>query len=111
MAAQPDRQVSGNEYSGLVGPTRPKPARRVAPKQPDGKISLFLFRFYEAAVRDLTQPGPGAAVHRGSNIDCFYEDSFVKPLLIAAFMGGTSWTPHEGMWGTWHGATRSCAAS
>jgi hypothetical protein len=26
----------------------------------------------------------------------FYEDSFVKPLLIAAFMGGTSWAPHEG---------------
>ena len=35
---------------------RPKPARRVALKQPDGKTSLFLFCFYEAAVRDLTQP-------------------------------------------------------
>jgi hypothetical protein len=43
--------------------------------------------------------------------DRFYEDSFVKPLLIAAFMFGSSWAPHEGMWGTWHGATRSSAAS
>ena len=34
----------------------------------------------------------------------FYEDSFVKLLLIAASMVGTSWAPHEGMWGTWHGA-------
>jgi hypothetical protein len=41
----------------------------------------------------------------------FYEDSFVKPFLIAAFMGGNSWAPHEGMWGTWHGSTRSSAAS
>jgi hypothetical protein len=40
----------------LTGRCRPKPARRVAPKQPDGKTSPFLFRFYEAAVRDLTQP-------------------------------------------------------
>jgi len=28
--------------------------------------------------------------------DRFYEDSFVKPLLIAALMSGTSWAPHEG---------------
>ena len=43
--------------------------------------------------------------------DRFYEDSFVKPLLMTAFMCCTSWAPHEGMWGTWHGATRSSAAS
>ena len=35
---------------------RPKPASRVAPKQPDGGPSLFVFRFHEAAVRDLTHP-------------------------------------------------------
>ena len=33
---------------------RPKPASRLAPKQPDGEPSLFMFRFYEAAVRNLT---------------------------------------------------------
>jgi len=27
----------------------------------------------------------------------FYEDSFVKPFLMAAFMGGASWTTHEGV--------------
>jgi hypothetical protein len=36
--------------------SRPKPAGRIAPKQTDGEPSLFLFRFYEAAVRDLTHP-------------------------------------------------------
>lgn len=35
-------------------PERPKPASRLAPKRPDGEPSPFLFRFYEAAVRDLT---------------------------------------------------------
>ncbi len=35
---------------------RPKPARRAAPKQPDAEPSLFFFGFYEAAVRDLTDP-------------------------------------------------------
>jgi hypothetical protein len=35
---------------------RPNPASRIAPKQPDGEPSLFLLRFYEAAVRDLTHP-------------------------------------------------------
>jgi len=27
---------------------------------------------------------------------CFYEDSFVKPPLIAALMGGTLWALREG---------------
>ena len=40
----------------LAGGHRPKPDCRVAPKPPDGEPSLFLFRFYEAAVRDLTHP-------------------------------------------------------
>ena len=35
---------------------RPYPVSRVAPKQPDGESSFFLFRFYEAAARDLTDP-------------------------------------------------------
>lgn len=39
-----------------TGHCRPKPARRVAPKQPDGEPSLFSFGFYEAAVRGLTDP-------------------------------------------------------
>ena len=40
----------------LTGAGRPKLVRRVAPKQPDSEPSLFLFRSYEAAVRDLTHP-------------------------------------------------------
>ena len=35
---------------------RPIPAGRIAPKRPDGEPLIFLFRFYEAAVRDLTDP-------------------------------------------------------
>jgi hypothetical protein len=35
---------------------RPYPVSRVAPKRPDGEPTIFLFRFYEAAVRDLTHP-------------------------------------------------------
>ena len=45
----------------MIGKTRPKPASRVAPKQPDGEPLLFVFRFYEAAVRDLTQPASTSA--------------------------------------------------
>ncbi len=33
-----------------------QPAGQVAPKQPAGEPSPFLFRLYEAAVRDLTDP-------------------------------------------------------
>ncbi len=40
----------------LTGRPRPKPARRAAPKQPEGEPSPFLFGLYEAAVRDLTDP-------------------------------------------------------
>lgn len=35
---------------------RPKPAGRMAPKQPDGEPPTLLFRFYEADVRHLTHP-------------------------------------------------------
>ena len=56
MASQFDRQVYGIEIELVETRRRPKPALRVAPKQPDGEPSLFLFRFYEAAVRDLTDP-------------------------------------------------------
>lgn len=35
---------------------RPYPVSRVAPKRPDGEPSLFVFRFYEAAVHELTDP-------------------------------------------------------
>jgi hypothetical protein len=56
MAAQFDQQVSGSEFSGLAVRTRPKPASRAAPKQPDGEPSIFLFRYREPAVRDLTDP-------------------------------------------------------
>ena len=38
------------------GKYRLKPASRVAPKRPDREPSLFLFRLYEEAVRDLTHP-------------------------------------------------------
>ena len=38
------------------GRCRPKPADQVAPKQPDGEPSPFLFRVYEAVGRDLTDP-------------------------------------------------------
>jgi len=37
------------------------------------------------------KPAPLVQVNVG-----FYEDSFVKPLLSAAFMGGTSRASHEG---------------
>jgi hypothetical protein len=40
---------------------RPKPAIGVAPKQPDVQPLIFLFRFYEAAVRDLTHPSRSRA--------------------------------------------------
>jgi len=52
----------GKEWSAdsrprlFTGGQRPKPAGRIAPKQPDGEPPLFLFRFYEAAVRNLTHP-------------------------------------------------------
>jgi hypothetical protein len=41
MAAQLDRQVSGNEFSGLVGWTRPKRACRTSPKPPDAWTDVF----------------------------------------------------------------------
>ncbi|MDO9316169.1 MAG: hypothetical protein Q7T97_16670 [Burkholderiaceae bacterium] len=54
----------GGAYGLFEGPLviaanwrcRPKPACRVAPKRPHGEPSLFLFRFYKAAARDLTHP-------------------------------------------------------
>jgi len=54
--AQVGCQLSGGEIARPTGASRPIAARRVDPKQPDGEQSLFLFRFCEAAVRDLTDP-------------------------------------------------------
>ena len=49
-----ERPLSGIQLGNVGVPGRPKPASRLAPKQPDGEPSLFMFRFYEAAVRNLT---------------------------------------------------------
>jgi hypothetical protein len=48
------RPLCGHPTAPVTGCARPKPARRASPKQPDAEPSLFLFGFYEAAVRDLT---------------------------------------------------------
>ena len=43
----------------LLKPTddsRPKPVCRVSPKRSDAQLRYFVFRFYEAAVRDFTHP-------------------------------------------------------
>lgn len=46
-----------SQITGLVGDrSRPKPASRIAPKQPDGQLPIFLFRFYNVGFRDLTHP-------------------------------------------------------
>ena len=56
LAMQLGCQQSGGKFEQLAVAARPKPADRVAPKRPDGEPSLFLFRFYDAAVRGLTHP-------------------------------------------------------
>jgi hypothetical protein len=53
-----------------------------------------------ASIRRLEQRAVDGALV-SANIEAtlsgrFYEDLFVKPFLIAASMGGTSWAPHEG---------------
>ena len=53
---QCDRPLLRSEFINPVDSFRPKPARQVAPKQPDGEPWLLLFGFSEAAVRDLTDP-------------------------------------------------------
>jgi len=78
-------------------------------------IDQFVHRYFDtrpSAIAGLDARGfiIGSVLAYELNVG-FYEDSFVKPLLIAAFMGGTSWASHEGRYGTWHGATRSGAAS
>jgi hypothetical protein len=51
MRSTPDLQLPM-----LTGGQRPKPVGQVALKLPDGNAPLISFRFYEAAVRDLTHP-------------------------------------------------------
>jgi hypothetical protein len=53
-ASSLQRRLSGGESDWPVVAARPKPADQVAPKQPDGEPSPFLFRVYEAVGRDLT---------------------------------------------------------
>ena len=80
-----------------------------SPAQPPSVQAVFeatSLRCRRLRVALATRPVTDIGAPRSPSNGCFYEDSFVKPLLIAAFMGGTSWAPHEGMWGTWHGATR-----
>ena len=48
------RSCAGQRLLVWAG-NRPKPVCRVAPKRPDGEPSIFLFRFYGAAARDLTR--------------------------------------------------------
>ena len=63
--AQLGSQLSGGEIARPTDAGRPKPDCRVAPKQPDGEPSQFMFRFYEAAVRDLKHPaGSGCRGYR-----------------------------------------------
>ena len=56
LASNLQRRPSGDDSEGSAVATRPIPASRVAPKQPDSEPSPLLLRFYEAAVRDLTHP-------------------------------------------------------
>jgi hypothetical protein len=54
--AQVGCRLSGGEIARPTGASRPIPVSRVAPKRSDGESSSFLFRFKEAAVRELTDP-------------------------------------------------------
>jgi len=51
-----ERRLHGGQFRSATSRWRPKRDCRVAPKQPDGGPSLFMFRFHEAAVGDLTHP-------------------------------------------------------
>ena len=79
---------------------------RADASDPQGTVfpsDLFTVHDYgQLTRRRVALPKPDCTTNPN---DCFYEDSFVKPFLIAASMGGTSWAPHEGMWGAWHGTT------
>jgi hypothetical protein len=50
------RRIAADQRCQASTGTRPRPALRVSPKLPDAWRWLFVFRFHEAAVRDLTQP-------------------------------------------------------
>jgi hypothetical protein len=50
------QRIAADRLRGGSTGHRPKPAGRIVSKQPDGEPPIFLFRFYEAAVRDLTHP-------------------------------------------------------
>ena len=105
-------QRSGGEIARPTGAGRPQSAGQVAPKLPDGNTSLFLFRFYGAAVHGLTHPAITGPSWSAQNFPCwpvlndwfkaadldsalarpgprptvttgsFYGDSFVKPFLV-----------------------------
>jgi hypothetical protein len=79
MAARCDRQVQGDMIESARTRTRPKPASRVAPKRPDCEPSLFLFHFYEAAVRDLTHPATSSHSSSSSKADARTHRQSVLP--------------------------------
>ena len=69
---------------------RPKPAFRKAPKQPDDEPPIFLFRFYEAAVRDLTDPATSRRWRRSVLIEPQRSQRNVEPVPV-------QWTPRSAM--------------
>ena len=81
-----DWQVYGIEIEFAWTRRRPKPARRVAPKQPDGEPSLFLFRVYEAAGRDLTHSAKTGPWRSALNFPCWpaLDDWFTAANLNSA---------------------------
>ena len=75
--------------------TRPALANERVQTNAAGQVVLKL----KTALRDGTTHlvmSPPEFIQARIN-DRFYEDSFVKPLLVLASMERTSWTPHEGM--------------
>ena len=76
-------------------------ATRIAcPEAAVRKISTMALRWarnFDICQRPLASESLAASQRKEPMVSArFYEDSFVKPLLIAASMGGTSWAPHEG---------------
>ena len=77
--------------------TRPIPVSQVAPKRSDGEPSFFLFRFYEAAARDLTHP----AMSRHSSppgehpVKTDSRSSRAPALGRVASGQGVKWTPYS----------------
>lgn len=63
------RGLNDKSWMPRTASLRPTVAGRVAPNLPDGESSLFLFRFYEAAARDLTDPARCRHSPRGQIAD------------------------------------------